>query len=116
GPDGRAVCPLSPSAGQPSDLSAGALLTARILDGNAIRDQIYADPQPEIAQLGAAGIRPGLAAVLVGHNPASEIYVRSKIAACEKLGLRSWLLTPAESVSTAEMLQLVADLNRRGVI
>ena len=88
-------------------------MTARILDGNAIRDQIYAELQPEIAELGAAGIRPGLAAVLVGHNPASEIYVRSKIAACEKLGLRSWLLTPAESVSTAEMLQLVADLNRR---
>jgi methylenetetrahydrofolate dehydrogenase (NADP+)/methenyltetrahydrofolate cyclohydrolase len=50
---------------------------------------------------------------LVGHNPASEVYVKSKIAACEKLGLRSWLFTPAESVSTAELLQLIADLNRR---
>jgi len=60
-------------------------VTARILDGNAIRDQIYTELQPEIAELGAAGIRPGLAAVLVGHNPASEVYVRSKIAACEKL-------------------------------
>jgi len=88
-------------------------VTARILDGNAIRDQIYTELQPEIAELGAAGIRPGLAAVLVGHNPASEVYVRSKIAACEKLGLRSWLFTPAESVSTAEMLQLIGDLNRR---
>jgi len=88
-------------------------VTARILDGNAIRDQIYTELQPEIAELGAAGIRPGLAAVLVGHNPASEVYVRSKIAACEKLGLRSWLFAPAESVSTAEMLQLIGELNRR---
>lgn len=88
-------------------------MTARILDGNAIRNQIYAELEPEIAELAGAGIRPGLAAVLAGHNPASEVYVKSKIAACEKLGLRSWLFTPAESVSTAEMLQLIADLNRR---
>lgn len=88
-------------------------MTARILDGNAIRDQIYAELEPEIAELAAAGIRPGLAAILTGHNPASEVYVRSKIAACEKLGLQSWLFTPAESVSTAEMLRLIADLNRR---
>jgi len=88
-------------------------VTARILDGNAIRNQIYAELEPQIAELGRAGIRPGLAAVLVGHNPASEVYVKSKIAACEKLGLGSWLFTPAESVSTAEMLQLIADLNRR---
>jgi len=88
-------------------------VTARILDGNAIRNQIYAELEPQIAELGRAGIRPGLAAVLVGHNPASEVYVKSKIAACEKLGLRSWLFTPAESVSTVELLQLIADLNRR---
>lgn len=88
-------------------------MTARILDGNAIRDQIYAELKPQIAELGAAGIVPGLAAVLVGHNPASQVYVKSKIAACEKLGLRSWLLTPADNVSTAELLQVIADLNRR---
>jgi methylenetetrahydrofolate dehydrogenase (NADP+)/methenyltetrahydrofolate cyclohydrolase len=88
-------------------------VTARILDGNAIRNQIYAELEPQIAELGRAGIRPGLAAVLVGHNPASEVYVKSKIAACEKLGLRSWLFTPAESVSTAEMVHLITDLNRR---
>jgi methylenetetrahydrofolate dehydrogenase (NADP+) / methenyltetrahydrofolate cyclohydrolase len=88
-------------------------VTARILDGNAIRNQIYAELEPEIAELRAAGIEPGLAAVLVGNNPASQVYVRSKIAACEKLGLRSWLFTPAESVSTAEVLQLIGDLNRR---
>jgi methylenetetrahydrofolate dehydrogenase (NADP+)/methenyltetrahydrofolate cyclohydrolase len=87
-------------------------VTAHILDGTAIRNQIYGELQPQIAELGAAGIRPGLAAILVGHNPSSEVYVRSKIAACEKLGLRSWLLTPAENASTAELLQLIGDLNR----
>jgi methylenetetrahydrofolate dehydrogenase (NADP+)/methenyltetrahydrofolate cyclohydrolase len=88
-------------------------VTARILDGNAIRDQIYAELKPEIAQLREQGVRPGLAAVLVGHNPASHIYVKSKIAACEKLGLQSWLTTPAEDISTEELLQVVRDLNRR---
>ncbi len=88
-------------------------MTARILDGNAIRNQIYAELQPEIAELRASGIQPGLAAVLVGHNPASEVYVKSKIAACEKLGLKSSLLTPDENVSTTELLRLVAELNRR---
>jgi methylenetetrahydrofolate dehydrogenase (NADP+)/methenyltetrahydrofolate cyclohydrolase len=88
-------------------------VTARILDGNAIRDQIYAELQPEIADLRAAGIRPGLAAVLAGENPASQIYVRSKIAACEKLGLGSWLFAPSASASTVELVDLVEDLNRR---
>src|SRR6266478_3111613 len=93
--------------------TSGAIVTARILNGNAIRDQIYAELKQEIAALAAAGIRPGLAAVLVGENPASQIYVRSKIAACEQLGLGSWLHTPPATVSTAEMLALVAELNAR---
>jgi len=65
----------------------------------------------EIARLGAQGIRPGLAAVLVGENPASQVYVKSKIAACEELRMASWLHTPPTSVSTEYMLQLVQDLN-----
>ncbi len=101
------------SIGKLSRSLPGATVTARILDGNAIRNQIYAELQPEIAELRASGIQPGLAAVLVGHNPASEVYVKSKIAACEKLGLLSWLLTPDETVPTPELLRLVAELNRR---
>jgi methylenetetrahydrofolate dehydrogenase (NADP+)/methenyltetrahydrofolate cyclohydrolase len=93
--------------------TSGATLTARILSGNAIRDQIYAELKQEIAALRAAGIRPGLAAVLVGENAASQIYVRSKIAACEQLGLGSWLHSPSATVTTEEMLALVADLNAR---
>ncbi|HWF37101.1 MAG TPA: bifunctional 5,10-methylenetetrahydrofolate dehydrogenase/5,10-methenyltetrahydrofolate cyclohydrolase [Candidatus Acidoferrales bacterium] len=88
-------------------------MTARILNGNAIRDQIYGELAGEIASLGAAGIRPGLAAVLVGDNPASKLYVNSKIAACGKLGLASFMLTPPASITTEELLALVGELNRR---
>jgi methylenetetrahydrofolate dehydrogenase (NADP+)/methenyltetrahydrofolate cyclohydrolase len=88
-------------------------LAARILDGNTIRDQIYGELAGEIAALAAAGIRPGLAAVLVGDNPASRVYVKSKIAACEKLGLASIQVTPPATISTGEMLAIVEDLNRR---
>ena len=88
-------------------------MTARILSGNAIADEIYDELKQEIADLSAAGIRPGLAAVLVGENPASQIYVRRKIAMCETLGLGSWLHTPPATVTTDELLALVADLNAR---
>lgn len=88
-------------------------MAARILNGNAIRDQIYGELTGDIAALAGAGIRPGLAAVLVGDNPASKLYVNSKIAACEKLGLASFLVTPPASISTADLLAIVDDLNRR---
>jgi methylenetetrahydrofolate dehydrogenase (NADP+) / methenyltetrahydrofolate cyclohydrolase len=87
-------------------------MTARLLDGLKIRDQIFAELQEEIRALTAAGVRPGLAAVLVGENPASQLYVKSKIAACEQLGLASWLLTPPATVSTQELLSVVDGLNR----
>jgi methylenetetrahydrofolate dehydrogenase (NADP+)/methenyltetrahydrofolate cyclohydrolase len=86
-------------------------MTARILDGTKIRDQIFAELKDEIARLAGEGIRPGLSAVLVGSDPASQLYVKSKIAACEQLGLASWMHTPAASVTTDELLKLVKDLN-----
>lgn len=89
------------------------LLGARILSGSVIRDQIYGELKGEIASLSGAGIRPGLAAVLVGDNPASKVYVKSKIAACEKLGLASFHLTPPATISTAELLAVIQDLNHR---
>ena len=88
-------------------------MPAHILNGSIIRDQIYAELKQEIAVLSDAGIRPGLAVVLVGENPASQIYVRSKIAACEQLGLGSWEFTPLATATTDEMLALVAELNAR---
>ncbi len=86
-------------------------MTARLLDGTKIRDAVFADLAGEIARLGAEGVRPGLAAVLVGENPASQLYVKSKVAACGQLGLASWLHTPLASVTTEELLALVERLN-----
>jgi methylenetetrahydrofolate dehydrogenase (NADP+)/methenyltetrahydrofolate cyclohydrolase len=86
---------------------------ARVLDGNAIAAAIKAEVKDEVERLALQGIRPGLAAVLVGHVPASEIYVRSKVKTCEALGLFSELITPPETVTTDEMLALTAKLNAR---
>jgi methylenetetrahydrofolate dehydrogenase (NADP+)/methenyltetrahydrofolate cyclohydrolase len=86
-------------------------MSARILNGNQIRDEIYSELRGEIESLRAAGIQPGLATVLVGENPASKMYVASKIAACEQLGLISSNYTPAGNITTAEMLALVHKLN-----
>ena len=57
-------------------------MSARLLDGLKIRDQIFEELKEETRKLAAQGVRPGLAAVLVGENPASQLYVKSKIAAC----------------------------------
>jgi methylenetetrahydrofolate dehydrogenase (NADP+)/methenyltetrahydrofolate cyclohydrolase len=88
-------------------------MTARRLDGTAIAAAIKEDVAREVSALAAQGIKHGLAAVLVGHVPASEIYVRSKVRTCQELGLGSELLTPPETVTTEEMLALVTELNGR---
>jgi methylenetetrahydrofolate dehydrogenase (NADP+)/methenyltetrahydrofolate cyclohydrolase len=86
---------------------------ARILDGAAFAAAIKQEVAAEVSELAAHGVRPGLAAVLVGHVAASEIYVRSKVQACAELGIYSDLITPAADVSTEAMLDLVATLNPR---
>ncbi len=86
---------------------------AQILDGNRIRDQILKECEPRIAALKAARCLPGLAVILAGDNPASEIYVRNKVKACQSLGIYSEKLTPPESVTTAELIETVEDLNKR---
>ena len=88
-------------------------MSAIILGGTKIAAQIRAEVGEEVKQLTADRLRPGLAVVLVGHNPASAIYVRSKVKACEELGILSEKHTPPESVTTEELLALVDDLNRR---
>ncbi|HTZ96133.1 MAG TPA: bifunctional 5,10-methylenetetrahydrofolate dehydrogenase/5,10-methenyltetrahydrofolate cyclohydrolase [Terriglobales bacterium] len=88
-------------------------MSAIILDGNKIASQIRAEVAAEVKSMTAAGIRPGLAVVLVGHNPASEIYVRGKVRVSEETGIRSEKHTPSENVSTEQMLALIGDLNRR---
>jgi methylenetetrahydrofolate dehydrogenase (NADP+)/methenyltetrahydrofolate cyclohydrolase len=91
-------------------------VSARILDGNKIRDEIKGELGDQIRELKAAGITPGLAAVLVGENPASQIYVRNKVKTCESLGLHSEKIERPSSTTTEELLELVDNLNRRGDI
>jgi methylenetetrahydrofolate dehydrogenase (NADP+) / methenyltetrahydrofolate cyclohydrolase len=88
-------------------------VAARILDGNRIRDEIKRELEGEIRELKAAGITPGLAAVLVGENPASQIYVRSKVKTCESLGLFSEKIEWPADTTTERLLDLVQDLNSR---
>jgi len=91
-------------------------VSARILDGNKIRDEILNDLRKEIDELKQAGIVPGLAAVLVGENPASQLYVRSKVKTCESLGLFSEKIEWPASVTTEQVLDLVNQLNHRDEI
>lgn len=86
---------------------------AEILDGKLVRDAILASLKPRIAALEERQRPPGLAVVLVGSNPASEIYVRSKVKACEELGIYSEKHMPTADVSTEELLFLVRSLNER---
>src|ERR1700727_454773 len=87
--------------------------TPRILDGIAIARQIKAEVALEVQALAARGITPGLAVILVGDVPASQIYVRSKVKTCGELGIFSEMLTPPDSITTNEMLALIAELNAR---
>lgn len=88
-------------------------MSALILDGTKIAQQIRSEAAAEVRAMAAAGVRPGLAVVLVGHVPASEIYVRGKVKACEEVGIYSEKLTPPETATTEDLLQIVEDLNRR---
>ena len=88
-------------------------MSALILDGTKVAQEIRAEVAAEVKSMSAAGVRPGLAVMLVGHNPASEIYVRGKVRACEEVGVYSEKLTPAESSTTEELLALIEELNHR---
>jgi methylenetetrahydrofolate dehydrogenase (NADP+)/methenyltetrahydrofolate cyclohydrolase len=91
-------------------------MAAIVLDGNKIASEIRAEVASEVKAMTAAGVRPGLAVVLVGHNPASEVYVRGKVKSCAEVGIYSEQHTPPEAVSTEALLELIADLNRRDEI
>ena len=88
-------------------------ITATILDGNKIATEIRSEVAQEVKALAATGVRPGLAVILAGNDPASEIYVRNKVKASAELGIHSEKLTPPGSVTTEELLGMVAELNRR---
>ncbi|HKP87491.1 MAG TPA: bifunctional 5,10-methylenetetrahydrofolate dehydrogenase/5,10-methenyltetrahydrofolate cyclohydrolase [Blastocatellia bacterium] len=91
-------------------------MTARILDGAGVARSIKEEVAAEVAEAAKRGLRPGLAAVLVGNDTASEIYVSSKVKTCGQLGLYSEKITPPETATTEELLALVKDLNSRDEI
>ena len=95
-------------------------MTAKILDGTAIAQGIRTEVAAEVAQLSAQGRKPGLAAVLVGEDPASAVYVRSKGKACEEAGMHSVTLRLPVSASEEELLETVdrlnADLQIHGIL
>ena len=91
-------------------------MSARILDGTRIANDIRTEVAAEVMAMASTGVRPGLAVVLVGHNPASEIYVRGKVKASEQIGVYSEQHTPPETATTAALLALVHALNHRDEI
>lgn len=86
---------------------------SQALDGIAIAAEIQAEVAEDVQWLRQQGIRPGLTVVLVGNHPASEVYVRNKVKTSAALGIASEMLTPPATVTTDEMLSLIAELNAR---
>ena len=86
-------------------------MTAQLIDGNALSKQLRADVSARVTALKAKGVTPGLAVILVGDNPASQVYVRNKVKACEETGMRSVLETWPAAMTEAELLARVAAMN-----
>jgi methylenetetrahydrofolate dehydrogenase (NADP+)/methenyltetrahydrofolate cyclohydrolase len=86
-------------------------MTARIIDGKALAAALRSELLPRIERLTAAGHRPGLAVVLVGDDPASAVYVRNKVKACEEIGIRSWFDRMPADTTEAALLARIAALN-----
>ena len=85
---------------------------AELIDGRAIAEKVYEQLRGEIAELKARGVQPGLAVVLVGDDPASRAYVRSKDKMCRELGLHSVKLELPAETTQEDLLALVRELNR----
>ena len=86
---------------------------ARLLEAASLASKIKQEVQAEIESLSARGVRPCLAAVRVGDDPASAVYVRNKIRACEEVGIRSEHHALPETTTASELLELIASLNER---
>jgi methylenetetrahydrofolate dehydrogenase (NADP+)/methenyltetrahydrofolate cyclohydrolase len=86
-------------------------MAARIIDGKALAAQLRAALKPAVAALAARGVRPGLAAIVVGNDAASRVYVRNKIRACEETGVRSESHELPAQASEEAILERVAALN-----
>ena len=86
-------------------------MTAHLIDGNALSKQLRADITARVTALKPKGIRPGLAVILVGDNPASLVYVRNKVKACEETGMQSVLETWPTTMTEAQLLERVNVMN-----
>ncbi|NLY27052.1 MAG: bifunctional methylenetetrahydrofolate dehydrogenase/methenyltetrahydrofolate cyclohydrolase FolD [Alcaligenaceae bacterium] len=86
-------------------------MTARIIDGKALSDAVKTDVSERVQALKARGVTPGLAVVLVGEDPASQVYVRNKAAACEKAGLHSRVIRLDAGITEEALLDVVRELN-----
>jgi methylenetetrahydrofolate dehydrogenase (NADP+)/methenyltetrahydrofolate cyclohydrolase len=86
-------------------------MTAQRIDGNALSQKLRAEVAIRSAALKAKGITPGLAVILVGENPASQVYVRNKVKACQDSGLHSVLEKYAEDLTEKELLARIDSLN-----
>jgi methylenetetrahydrofolate dehydrogenase (NADP+) / methenyltetrahydrofolate cyclohydrolase len=91
-------------------------MSAEILSGALVAEKIREDVAARVRDLGSTGVKPGLAAVIVGDDPASKVYVGSKIKACESLGLHSEHYALSDKTTTAELLALIRDLNAKETI
>ncbi len=87
-------------------------MTAQLIDGNALSRQLRTQVSERVSALKAKGLTPGLAVILVGDNPASQVYVRNKVKACEDTGMHSVLEKYDASLSEAELLARVEALNK----
>jgi methylenetetrahydrofolate dehydrogenase (NADP+) / methenyltetrahydrofolate cyclohydrolase len=88
-------------------------MAAQLLDGAAVAEAIRQGVASRVKELGSRGIKPGLAVVIVGDDPASKVYVGSKVKACQALGLHSEKYELPAQTTTEELLALVESLNRR---
>jgi methylenetetrahydrofolate dehydrogenase (NADP+) / methenyltetrahydrofolate cyclohydrolase len=86
-------------------------MTARILDGKSLAAQVRAEVKARVALLAQRGIRPGLAVVLAGDDPASRVYVRNKTRACEEVGVRSQQIDYPAAVTQEELMACIRNLN-----
>lgn len=91
-------------------------MTAIRIDGNALAAKVRDRIAAEVSALKARGVTPGLAVVLVGEDPASQVYVRNKVAACAKVGMHSVMHKLPAATTEAELLALIDSLNRDATI
>jgi methylenetetrahydrofolate dehydrogenase (NADP+)/methenyltetrahydrofolate cyclohydrolase len=91
-------------------------MNAHIIDGKALSAQLRAHASTDIDTLIKKGVRPGLAVILVGNDPASEVYVRNKVAACEEMGIASHLEKHPADLTEVALLARIETLNQTGSI